>query len=247
MVLAPSLGVRRLLSVVGMNETVQIPTSHRPAAQRAGLVRPSLAQRLMRDSAYCLTALPIGILTFTVVVTGLAAGVGLFAVWVGLPVLVGTVLLARAFAHLERLRLRSLQDLEAPVPAYRAAEPGSSVLRRLFTPLRDPQSWLDAGWGVVGLFTGLVAFVVTVAWWSAAAGGLTYWFWQQWIPTGDGTTLAELIGVGEGRTAEIWLNLGIGVAMLVTLPLMVRAVAVLHGGTAHALLNGRARLQQPAP
>ena len=241
-VLAPSFGRRLLPSVGGMDDTMPIPTSHRPAATRPSVARPSLVQRLLRDSAYCLTALPIGILTFAIAVTGLSAGAGLFVVWVGLPVLVGTVLLARAFAHLERLRLRSLQDRVAPVPTYLVAEPGSSVLRRLFTPLRDPQSWLDTLWGIVGFVTGLFGFVVTVAWWSAAAGGLTYWFWERWIPEGDDTTLAELIGLGEGRTAETWLNLGIGVAVLLTLPLVVRAVAVLHGGTAHALLNGRASL-----
>jgi hypothetical protein len=205
--------------------------------------RPSLAQRLLRDSAYCLTALPIGILTFTIVVTGVSAGVGLFVVWVGLPVLVGTVLLARAFAQLERLRLRSLQDRTAPVPAYLVADPGSSALRRLFTPLRDPQSWLDAAWGIAGFVTSLIAFVVTTAWWAAAAGGLSYWFWERWVPEGDDTTLGELIGLGEGRDPEIWLNLGIGVLMLLTLPLVVRAVAAIHGGTAHALLNGRATLR----
>lgn len=229
-----------------MNETLEIPVSRGPATPRSAGVRPSLARRLLRDSAYCLTALPIGILTFAIVVTGLSAGVGLFVVWVGLPVLVGTVLLARVFAQLERLRLRSLQDREVPVPVYVAAAPGSSALRRLLTPLRDPQSWLDAVWGIVGFLTGLVAFVVTIAWWSAALGGLTYWFWERWVPEGDGTTLAELIGVGEGRQDEIWLNLGIGAVALLMLPLVVRAVAVLHGGTAHAILNGRAALRDPS-
>ena len=204
-------------------------------------------QRLLRDSAYTVTALPIGILTFAIVVTGLSAGVGLFVVWVGLPVLVGTVLLSRAFAHLERLRLRSLQGREAPLPAYLKAEPGSSVLRRLLTPLRDPQSWLDTFWGIVGFVTGLIAFVVTVTWWAAAAGGLTLLVLGAVDPGGrDSTTLAELIGLGEGRTPEIWLNLAIGAFALMTLPWMVRAVAALHGGTASAMLDGRATLRERA-
>ena len=42
--------------------------------------RPGLVQRLLRDSAYCLTALPIGILTFVIAVTGLSAGAGLLIV-----------------------------------------------------------------------------------------------------------------------------------------------------------------------
>jgi hypothetical protein len=229
-----------------MDETMQIPTPHRsgPEVESA---RPNLVQRLLRDSAYTLTALPIGILTFTIAVTGLSLGVGLFIVWVGLPVLVGTVLVSRAFAHLERLRLRSLLDREAPPATYLKAEPGATVLRRLFTPLRDPQSWLDTFWGIVGFVTGLFAFLVTVAWWAAAAGGLSYWVWERWIPEGDdNTTLAELIGLGEGRTPEIWLNLAIGGFALITLPWVVRAVAALHGGTASAMLDGRAVLGERA-
>jgi hypothetical protein len=226
-----------------MDETLQMPTSRRAAESRAEHTRPNPAERLVRDSAYAVSALPIGILTFTIVVTGLAAGAGLFVVWLGLPVLVGTVLLSRVFANLERLRLRSLQGRAAPLPTYLRAERSDSVLRRLLTPLRDPQSWFDTLWGLVGFVTGLVAFVVTVAWWSAAAGGLTYWFWERWLPEND-TTLAELIGLGEGRTPEIWLYLVLGAIALVTLPLVVRGAAALHAGTASVMLDGRARLEE---
>ncbi len=216
-----------------MDETLRIPLTDR--------ARTGFVQRLLHDSAYTLTALPIGVLTFAIAVTGLSAGAGLVVVWVGLPLLVGTVLALRAFAHLERLRLRSLQDRPAPLPSYLRAGEGSSALRRLVTPLRDPQSWLDTLWGLVGFVTGLVAFVVTVAWWAVAAGGLTFWFWQQWVPEGEeSTTLAELLGFGEGRGPEIWLNLGLGAVALLTLPAVVRAVAAMHGGAARAMLDGRA-------
>ncbi len=133
-----------------MNETLQIPISHRTATGHATAARPTLLQRLLRDSAYTVTALPIGVLNFAPMVTGLSAGAGLVAVWVGLPVLVGTVLVARGFAQLERLRLRSLQGQVAPAPSYPRAEPDASPLRRLLTPLRSAQSWLDTLWGIVG-------------------------------------------------------------------------------------------------
>ena len=101
-------------------------------------------------------------------------------------------------------------------------------------------------WSLVGFVTGTVAFVVTVTWWAVAAGGLTYWFWQHWIPydQADNTTLAELIGLGEGRGPEIVLNLALGAFALVTLPLAVRLVSVVHAGLAGALLSSRADLQR---
>ena len=61
-------------------------------------------------------------------------------------------------------------------------------MRRLLTPLRDPQSWIDAAWGVVAFVTGLIAFVVTVTWWAIAPAALTYWFWEQWLPDTTTTT-----------------------------------------------------------
>jgi signal transduction histidine kinase len=116
----------------------------------------------------------------------------------------------------------------------------------VFLPLRDAQSWLDVLWCVVGLITGTIAFSLAVVWWAAAAGGLSYWFWQRWIPDGsDGTTgLADLLGFDGGRHDEIVLNLVIGAFALLTLPLVMRFAAALHGSLAHVLLSSRAELQQ---
>jgi hypothetical protein len=198
----------------------------------------------MRDTGYSLSALPIGIVTFSVVVAGLSAGLGLVVVWVGVPLLVGTLFAARAFAHLERIRLRSMLDREAPTPEYVVARDEAGPVRRLLTPLLDPQSWIDAVWGMVGFVTSLVSFVVTVTWWALAAGGLTYWFWEQWLPEddADSTTLSELLGWDAGT--ETWLYLGMGAVALLTLPLVIRAVTAIHAGTAEAMLSGRARLQE---
>ena len=101
-------------------------------------------------------------------------------------------------------------------------------------------------WCLVGLVTGTVAFSLALAWWAAAAGGLTYWFWERWIPydPDENTTLAELLGFGEGRHPEIVLNLVIGAVALLTLPLVVRFAAALHGSLAHVMLSSRAELQQ---
>jgi hypothetical protein len=218
-----------------MNESLRYPGVDLPAPRNR-----SLLDRLFLDTAYSLTALPIGILTFVAMVTGLSVGVSLVVVWVGVPILVGTLIAARAFAHLERIRLRTLQDRAAPTPEYVVADDDAGTLRRLLTPLRDPQSWVDATWGIVSFVTGIIAFVVTVTWWALAAGGVTYWFWERWLPESDNDkTLAELIGLGDGRSADIWLNLAIGVIAVLLLPLVVRAVSMLHAGMAEAMLSGQ--------
>lgn len=218
------------------------PGSPAPASTSAPGA-PSALRRVGLDTAYLLSAFPLAVVGFVLVVTGVALGVGLLVVWAGLGVLSATLLAARGLAHLERGRLRSLQLRPAPSPVYAVAPPDARVVRRVLTPLRDPQSWLDALWGLVGFVTGVVAFCVAVTWWAGAVGGVTYWFWQRWLPEDD-EGLAQLLGLGDGRVAESLLNLVLGLALALSLPWVLRACAATHAGLAAALLCSRAELQQ---
>ena len=75
----------------------------------------------------------------------------------------------------------------------------------------------------MALATGTFAFAVTVAWWAATLGGLSYWFWERFVPRGsDDTTLAELIGLGSSRSADVVLQSAIGVLALLTLTFAMR-------------------------
>jgi hypothetical protein len=204
----------------------------------------SIVTRLARDTGYVLSGYVLAVGGFAVAVAGLSAGAGLVVVWVGLGVLAATLVLLRVLARAERIRLRALQGRAAP-SAYTEPPEGATRLRRMLHPLTDPQSWLDAAWALVGFVTGTVALTLVVTWWALVLGGLSYWLWQRWLPEDD-VTVAERIGLGEGRGAESLLYLAVGVVALVTLPWVVRGAAVLHAGVADALLCGRARLRPEA-
>src|SRR5688500_15608419 len=98
------------------------PMTTTPETARAA-ERPTMLRRLGLDTAYSLSALPLAVVGFVVVVVGVALGAGLMVIWVGLAVLVGTLYVARGLAHLERARLRNLQGRAALSPVYRAAAP----------------------------------------------------------------------------------------------------------------------------
>ena len=206
--------------------------------------RPRGVRRVLLDSGYNLSAFPIALAAFVLAVINLALGVGL-AIFIGGVLLITlAVMVARGIARLERHRLRTMLGKEAAPPRYLCAAPGSGFWRRMLTPLKDPQSWLDVVWSLVGLITGTVAFALAITWWVGVGGGLTYWFWQRFIPEDpDEKGLAELLGLGEGRTAESWLYLALGVLFLVTLPLVMRFAAVVHSSLASVLLSSRAELQ----
>jgi signal transduction histidine kinase len=216
-----------------------------PSPAPVTLVGGGWISRLFRETGYNLASIFIALPLFVIVVVGFSVGVSTLVVVVGLPVLAVTVTAARGFAGLERFRVRNLGK-PALSPDYLPVPPGTGWFRRMLVPLRDPQSWLDLGWGVAGFVTGTTVFVLAVVWWAAAAGGLTYWFWQHSLPFGPHTTntLAYHLGLGTGRQPEIWLNAFFGGVAVVTLPSVMRFGASLHSGLARMILSSRAELQQ---
>ncbi len=207
-------------------------------------VRRGLVRRTLHDSAYALTAFPLALVAHVVVITLLATGAALSIVIGGIVVVVLATLVARAFAALERIRLRTLRGRAVPVPSYLRAGAGDGFWRRTLTALRDPQSWLDVVWSLVGLLTATAAFVIALSWWAAVATGASYWFWERFVPHDDEDRgLADLIGLGDSRAADVGLISAIGLVALLTLPLAVRFAAALHGSLASVLLTSRAELQ----
>jgi putative sensor protein len=204
---------------------------------------PGWRRRLGRDSVYTLTALPYAVVAICLVAVLVSLGAGLLVIGIGLPILALGLVVARGFAFLERRRLGRLTGTPAAQPEYRRADEDATVLRRLAAPVRDPQSWLDVVWAVVGILTGTLAWSVAVVWWSCAIGGTTYGIWEQAVPRGtDPVTLASLLGFGDGERADILVISAIGVLALLTLPFALRTAALLHSTMAGDLLCGRAEL-----
>ncbi|SDD27735.1 Signal transduction histidine kinase [Geodermatophilus telluris] len=194
------------------------------------------------DTAYALAGFPVATVAFVVVVTGLSLGAGLLVVWVGLAVLAGTLLAARGLAGVERAWLPAVLGTPLPRPAYRPAEGGA--VRRLLTPVRDPQTWLDALHALVRFPLAVLAFSVTVSWWAVALGGLSYGLWDWALPRDEGNQdLLELVGLESSPFRRILLYTVIGALFALLLPLVVRAVALLQAQLGRVLLTGRAATQ----
>jgi signal transduction histidine kinase len=206
--------------------------------------RGRLAQ-LGADSAYNLLRFPIAIAAFVAAVTGLSLGAGLLVIWVGVAVLAASLVVMRGFAMLERAMIPAVLGHDVPQPVYR--QPEGSRLRRLLTPVRDPQTWLDSLHGVVAFPFAILGFVVTVTWWSVAVGGLTYgaYDWALPDPGTDPTDqdLFELLGFHSTATLRITAYALVGLLFAVTLPFVVRGTALLQAQISRGLLTSRATAQ----
>lgn len=216
-------------------------TSSPPVPDR----RDGLLRQLLLDTGYTLTGFPVAIAAFVVVVTGLSLGAGLLVIWVGVAVLALTLLAARGFATVERAWLPSVLDRPVPQPAYLKAE--GRPIRKLLTPLRDPQTWLDALHGLVRFPVAIASFVVTVTFWSVALGGLSYGLWDWALPDAstdpDNQDLLELLGFESSAGARITLYTVIGIVFALLLPFAVRAVALLQAQLGRVMLTSRAAAQ----
>jgi signal transduction histidine kinase len=220
--------------------TMTLPT---PTAPAVGPVR-RLLRTVGNDTAYAIAGFPIGIAAFVIVVTGFSVGLGTLVIWVGLPILVGTVFVARGFAQLERFRIAPVLRQPAVHGVYKKPPAGAGFWRKLFTPLADTQSWLDVLHAVLRFPFAILSFVVAVTWWAGALGGLTSPLWLWAVPrTGDNDTLPELIGLGDSYETDLWFNIAAGVLFAVTLPLILRLVVLMETGLAQAMLNSVTRLR----
>jgi hypothetical protein len=185
-----------------------------------------------------LTGFPLAIIAFVLLLTGTALALGTFVIVVGFGVAALTLTIARGFAALERVRVAAVTGEPLPAPRYRPLRAGTAGA--VLSAGADPRRWLDLIHGLVAFPVAVVTFALTTAWWASALGGTGYVLWEWALPRDDpgDTTLAELIGLGDTRTADILLTTGIGLVALVTLPLVVRACVAVQAGLARALLGG---------
>ncbi len=204
-----------------------------------------MLRQLGSDSAYLIIGFPVALVAFVLTFTLFWLGVGTAVIVIGVPILTGSLYLARGFADLERLRLPAVLRRPAPRPRYKRAAPDAGFWNRVTVPMRDSQSWLDLMHACLAWISATIGFVFTVTWWSGALGGLTYFAWDWALPRGaDNTDLNQLMGLPDTYSARVGLYTLAGLVFLVTLPLVVRIFALLQASLGRALLCGMAEVQE---
>ncbi|WP_042440064.1 sensor histidine kinase [Streptacidiphilus albus] len=152
--------------------------------------RPAYNGQMWREVAFQLTALPLGILGFTVTVTGLSMGLGLLVTVAGLWVLAVSLAAVSALGSLERGLARSLLglDIAEPESVVPVRDPDAGLWRKTLGVLSDGLAWRSALYMVLKLPWGIFTFTVTVV--SVAV----LWPLLPWIVRGLATVDRLLIG-----------------------------------------------------
>jgi signal transduction histidine kinase len=190
--------------------------------------RALFAQRTWREFLYALIGLPLGIAGFVVTVTTFSVSAGLAVTFIGLPLLALTGLGARWFGYGLRELSNSLSGTTVPPPAPFRARPG--LLGWIGSGLQDGTAWRARLYLLLKLPTGILGFVVTIAFFAYGLGGATYWIWRPFLPCNTSTDGvchhgAEFLnGVYLDTAWTITLTLFVGVLLLLCAPWVLHGV-----------------------
>lgn len=187
-----------------------------PASARGRL------RQLPRTTAYLLLNLPVGLGLFVATVTGVSVGIGLTgAFFVGIPLVVLTLLLVRRLGEVERTRARALLGavVDDPPELPRTGHP----VARVRALLGDDGTWRALAYALVALPWGVFTASMTLTLWVAGIGYSTFpvWWWATggtadpglgWWPAGWGD-VAVVAVVGFALLAlAVLATLGLGAA-----------------------------------
>src|SRR5262245_52815137 len=140
-----------------METTMTLPPPPATAQSPNPLVRALRAPfelRTWKDTAHLLLNLPIGIATFTLIVTGFALGFSLLITLVGIPILFALLYVSRWMGTFERVRAALLLDAEVPKP-YRADPQGQPWWRIQIARWGDPAAWVEIAYHLLLLPIGI--------------------------------------------------------------------------------------------
>ena len=181
---------------------------------------------------HLLAGLVIGIVSFTVVVTGFSLGIALLPVFlVGIAVLVAVIWLAGMFARAERARFAVLLGTEIPGPPPRPDEP--TGWRRLNLLFLARSTWLPSVYALVRLPLSVIEAIVVSSVWGIGLALLVLPAYNGALPGGS----AHLGSFALNNAAWVALGVATGVALLLGAPPLTRVVTAGDAVVARWLLG----------
>jgi signal transduction histidine kinase len=208
----------------------RVNTTPEPPRQAEDDPVTSMIKNTGRNLAVIIGMFALSLTAFIACTTLFSVGVSLLVLVVGLFILVGCLIVA-GWASRMTMALLSYAGIELPRTHYPAAGPGfRGKLRRL----AYAQSWRDLLHVLVNFILSIITFSLALTWVFGGLGGVTYWFWSQWLPQPN-QGLPALLGY-PSRFADITFNSVAGAVLLITTPLMLPGLVRLHSAVGYALL-----------
>ena len=154
-----------------------------------------LEGRTWRNLLYLFLSFPLGLVYFVVTITLLSIGVGTIVIVAGIPILIITFTLVRAFVAGERVLLWKLLGASIPAPSPRRRPPG--LIDRMMSYLGDAHLWKGLVYLLLHFAFGVASFALVMGLIPASLGLLTMPLTYQLAPMTVGleriTTLDQAV------------------------------------------------------
>ncbi len=208
-------------------------------------LRAPFELRTWKETTHLLLNMPVGIATFTIIVTGFATGLGLLITLIGIPILIAMLYVSRAMGWFERGRAKLLLDQDIPSP-YRPAPPRDRWWRPFVSKVTDPATWTEIVYHLLLLPIGVVTFTLALTFWTL---GLSTFFlpvyaWALPGPVHVFATVPDVNLVGGNRGGwvidtplEYMVVVLIGAAVLLLTPWIIRGLATANRALVRAMLG----------
>ncbi len=201
-----------------------------------------------RGLLYLLIAFPIGAVGFGVTLGLLNAGIGtLVTFFIGVIILIAALYVARGLGTLELALLRFTGLPAIPKPDWRDDRARRGFLGWVGAVLGNGHYWLHLLWSaLVNFVVATVTFSIAVTWTASALGGLSYWFWNLFVPNGSRDVfpafwLLSRIGIplppASAPAVDAVGFFVVGLIFAVTLPWVIRGMVWAHWGVARGMLG----------
>ncbi len=184
---------------------------------------------------FMLLSLATGIIYFTVTVTGLSMSIGLLVMIIGIPFFLLFLGLVRVLALAEGRLVEALTGTRMPRrPVYpRSAAPW---YQRIIEMVKDRHTWTAMLYMLLQLPLGVTYFVIAVTGLSVALGLIGGSVVQILVETG---VVQLSIDAEDINWTPLWavpLVIGLGILLLTLLMHLAKAIGIMHGHLAKALL-----------
>lgn len=201
-----------------------------------------------RELAYLLIAFPMALVGFVLTVSLFSAGFGtLVTFFIGVLLLIVCLYIARGFGTLDLILVGWASRRPIERPEWQDARARTGFFGWVGAVLGNGHYWLYLlHVMLLDFIIATITWTITIVWLSIGLGGVSYWFWNLFIPRGEqdwylSDWLYRLAG-GNGHLLDTALYDGIayvvlGLVFLLTLPFVTRGLVLLHWLVARGVLG----------
>jgi hypothetical protein len=222
---------------VGVQTGMAAAEAGRTQAERSiwrDIFGPFIDPRTWTALVYMILSLGLGILYFTVVVTGVSLSLGLFVLIIGIPMLVLVLAIVRGLSLFEGRLVEVLLGTRMP-RRLRPVPPNLGIRGRIEFWLNDGRTWLSMLYMLLMLPLGIVYFTVAVTLLSVSLGLITSPIWG-WFGNNYTFWYEGQAYTGDFPTFLIPLAFVIGVLLLIGTMHAIRWIGRGHAMFAKAML-----------